>query len=83
MYPKFVKQKTFFIVGCTFANKCSEIKVELYKITCVDSVMTADAAPILKSVTAEAVGSVTQAEYENSFSSSILKCPVVKFGLLE
>ena len=70
-------------MGCTYANICSEITVELYKITCIDSVMSATPAPILKTITAEIVATVTTAEYENSFMSSILTCPVVKFGLAD
>jgi hypothetical protein len=83
MFAKFEKLTTFYIVGCTFAKKCSEISVDLTKITCDDATLTADAAPILKSVSAESADSVAKSEYESSFTSSNPKCPVEKFGILE
>jgi FKBP-type peptidyl-prolyl cis-trans isomerase 2 len=53
------------------------------KITCDDAVLTADAAPILKAVSTETVESVSKSEYESSYTSTLPKCPVEKFGILE
>jgi hypothetical protein len=83
MFASFENLKTFYIVGCTYAKKCSEISVLLTKITCDDATLTADATSILKSVSAENAELVDKSEYESSYSSSNPKCPVVKYGILE